>query len=88
MRAIAFASDGRTIVSALQDRVIAWDLQSTRARRVLDTHQSVVTGLVVHEQLVYSSHADATVKVAHLEALSGITKLEGSTPPLYDRLLR
>lgn len=83
VRAIAFASDGRTIVSALQDRVIAWDLQSTRARRVLDTHQSVVTGLVVHEQLVYSSHKDATVKVEHLEAFSGITKLEGSTSPLF-----
>ena len=80
VQAIDFAPDGRTIVSALANRVIVWDLQSARVRRVLDTHQSPVTGLVVHEQLVYSSHADATVKVTELEGSSGITKLKDPTP--------
>jgi serine/threonine protein kinase/WD40 repeat protein len=81
VRALAFAPDGRTIVSSQANRVIVWDLPSARARTLLDTHQSLVTGLVVHDQLVYSSHADATVKVEALEGLNGVTRIEGAIRP-------
>ena len=80
--ALTFAPDGLTIVSVSPrtDRVIVWDMQSARARRVLVAHRSKVSGLVVHEQGVYTSHADGTVKVEELEGPSGITKRAGSTP--------
>jgi len=77
VRAISFAEDGRTLVSAQGDRVIVWDLQSVRARQMLGTHQSPVTGLVVLEQRVYTSHADGTVRVEALEGPSGIAKIAG-----------
>jgi serine/threonine protein kinase len=84
VRAMDFTPDGRTIVSALANRVIVWDVQLARVRRVLDEHPSPVTGLVVHKQLVYTSHADATVKVEDLEGSSGVSKLEGSMPALSE----
>jgi WD40 repeat protein len=80
VRAIAFAPDGRTVVSSQANRVIVWDLQSARAQKVLDAHQSPVTGLAVAGQLVYSSDADGTVKAQALQGASGITHLEASTP--------
>ncbi len=80
VRAIAFAPDGRTVVSSQANRVIVWDLQSARAQKVLDAHQSPVTGLVVAGQLVYSSDADGTVKAQALQGSSGVTRLEASTP--------
>ena len=80
VRAIAFAPDGKTLVSARSDKVTVWDLQSGMPRQVLSPHQSPVTGLVVGEQRVYSSHADGIVKVVSLQESGGVTTLAGSTP--------
>ena len=79
VRAIAFAPDGRRLVSAQADKVIMWDLKWNTVRKLLDAHQSAVTGLVVSEHLVYSSRADATVEVTELDGSTGVTRLEGST---------
>jgi WD40 repeat protein len=81
VRALAFAPDGRSLVSGAADGTVrVWSFDDSAPRARLDGHSNFVTGVAFSAdgQLVVSAAADGTIRV--WDALAG-TQLACLTPP-------